>query len=421
MNVLPIALTPKNVLLIGAGKAAAQKRRAIEDSGCALTVIAREIVDPAFADFPVRQKAFDFADLDDRTFDVLVDASGDLALARALWEQRKTFGYLLNCVDLPEYCDFYFGATIRDHDLCVSVSSGGASPAYAQKIRDLIGAVLPRQTAAFYAKLRAQRPKAKGLARPTFDPPAAVAPPSARVFLIGCGPGKRAHLTLEALRLLPTLEVALIDALVGPEIIDLLSPACEKIDVGKRKGRHTMPQEEINALLLTYARRGLRIGRLKGGDPAIFGRLAEEVACLQAQGIIPQVVGGLGSFQVGALAASIFPTVRGKTQGLVVVSAHLREALFNDDWLDVLKTGRYTVAVLMAHSFAAKIVDRARARHIDLTLPVAFVSQIDRPDEHAVFGTLGDLPHLATRCPPPAVLFICSGSWRTAVSRVNVM
>jgi uroporphyrin-III C-methyltransferase/precorrin-2 dehydrogenase/sirohydrochlorin ferrochelatase len=312
------------------------------------------------------------------------------------------------------------------------VGSGGASPAYAQKIRDLVGEILPRQPASFYAGLRAGRQKSQGQGKApdpapapaqAADPglaaaslPLAEVPPAGfeklppagpgPVFLVGCGPGKRAHLTLEALRLLPTLEVALVDALAGPEIVDLLSPACQKIDVGKRKGRHTMPQEAINALLLAYARRGFRVGRLKGGDPLAFGRLQEEVAFLQAHGIEAQVLCGVGSFQAGAAAAGIFPTVRGASQGFAVVSAHLREALFNDSWLDLLRAGRFTVAVLMAHSFAGKIVEAARAKGIGLDMPCAFVSQIDREGGQAVFGRLGELEAMARRCAPPAVLFI---------------
>jgi len=162
MNILPIALTPKRILLIGAGKVAAQKARAVLESDCSLTVVASEILDPFFQeDFPATLILKPFAIDDVREMEIVINATGDNALSQQLWNLRKEYGYWLNCVDQPEYCDFYFTATHRNHDLCVSVSTGGTSPRYAQSIRDLVAAQTREQDEAFYQKLREER-KAPG-------------------------------------------------------------------------------------------------------------------------------------------------------------------------------------------------------------------------------------------------------------------
>ncbi|MDR2450193.1 MAG: bifunctional precorrin-2 dehydrogenase/sirohydrochlorin ferrochelatase [Candidatus Accumulibacter sp.] len=148
MNVLPLALTPKRVLLIGAGKVAARKARGLLQSDCELEVVAREIRDDFFLGRSVHLSdfAFDWLEArqgDDPAYDIVVNATGDAALSLKLWENRRRLRYWLNAVDRPDCCDFYFGATLRDRDLCILVSTGGASPRHAQTVRDFIAAALP--------------------------------------------------------------------------------------------------------------------------------------------------------------------------------------------------------------------------------------------------------------------------------------
>jgi uroporphyrin-III C-methyltransferase/precorrin-2 dehydrogenase/sirohydrochlorin ferrochelatase len=398
MNILPIAVTPKHVLLIGAGKVAAQKARIIADSDCRLTIITKEVCDSYFTDKPILYKTFNINDFNTVDYDIVINATGDSALSKQLWMNRKRFHYWLNCVDEPQYCDFYFGATFRDNDLCVSVSTGGASPAYAQKIRDIIGACVPRRSPMFYRTLRARRKKV--------ELPCAISTERQKVYLIGCGTGSIDHLTLQAVKTLPTLEVALIDALIGKEIITLLPHDCHIIDVGKRKGQHMMPQEEINALMLHYAQHGYRVGRLKGGDPAIFGRLFEEASFLSSHRIETELINGISSFLSGSLAAGIPPTLRDVATGALIVSAHLRESRYHDQWLDIVKEQRYTVVVLMAHSYAARIQESAKGKNVPLDISAAFVSKIDSSEQTTVIGTLSTLDRMATLCDKPAILII---------------
>ncbi|MDR2614130.1 MAG: uroporphyrinogen-III C-methyltransferase [Candidatus Accumulibacter sp.] len=399
MNVLPLALTPKRVLVIGAGKSAARKARALLQSDCELDVVAREIRDDFFLDRSVHLFDFAFDWLEtrqdgERAYDIVVNATGDAALSLKLWENRRRLRYWLNASDRPDYCDFYFGATVRDRDLSVSVSTSGASPRYAQAVRDLAAAVLPRREAAFYEELRRHRrqpEKEKG---------------TGKVFLIGSGPGRLDNLTVKALKTLKFLDVALIDALVGSEIVDLLPAHCQRIDVGKRKGLAKYTQEEINALMLRHALEGRQVGRLKGGDPAVFGRLFEEASFLLEHGIETELIGGVPSFLSGCLAGGIAPTLRGVSAGVLVVSAHLAETRFNDDWIPLLKTLPYTVIVLMAWSFAGHIRAVALEHGVPMSLPAAFVSRIDSPKQTTLLGTLGDLEEMAKQCGKPAILVI---------------
>jgi uroporphyrin-III C-methyltransferase/precorrin-2 dehydrogenase/sirohydrochlorin ferrochelatase len=401
MNILPLAMTPKRVLLIGAGKIAAQKARVLLQSDCQLDIVAREIRDDFFLGRSVHLSEFTFDWLEarqggDLAYDIVVNATGDAALSRELWENRRRQRYWLNAVDQPDCCDFYFGATLRDHELCVSVSTGGASPCHARAVRDFIAAVLSRRDAAFYERLRRQRFQAEE------DKDRG----EGKVFLIGCGPGSLDNLTVKALKTLKFLDVALIDALVGSEIVDLLPSHCLRVDVAKRKGHAPCAQEEINAMMLRHAREGLQVGRLKGGDPAIFGRLFEEAGFLLEHGVEMELIAGVPSFLSGCLAGGIAPTLRGISAGALIVSAHLAETRFNDGWIPLLKTLPYTVIVLMAWSFAGRIHAAALAHGVPMTLPAAFVSRIDRADQSTILGTLDDLEEMAKRCDKPAILVI---------------
>jgi uroporphyrin-III C-methyltransferase/precorrin-2 dehydrogenase/sirohydrochlorin ferrochelatase len=390
MNILPVALTPKNVLLIGAGKAAALKAKNVWQSDCKLVIVAKEIKDPYFDDKEVIKEDFSFAHAKD--CDVVINASGNEDLSRLLWEERKKHGFLLNCVDMPKYCDFYFQAVVKNHDLCVSVSTGGASPKYAQFIRNLISAVLPKNPKEFYEDIKIKR--------------ADIHEKNGKVLLIGCGPGSADNLTIKALKAIGSIEIAMIDALVGKEIIDLLPKECVKIDVSKQKGCHKFAQDEINEMLLRYAKEGFCAGRLKGGDPAVFGRVFEEAAFLTRHNIHVEMINGVSSVFAGCLAGGITPTLRGFSSGALIVSAHLKESRFNDDWIELLKDFPYTVIVLMAYSFADKIVQRAQDIGVPLDIPAAFISKIDSAEQITIIGTLGKLEAMARLCDKPAVLVI---------------
>ncbi|MDR0761843.1 MAG: uroporphyrinogen-III C-methyltransferase [Campylobacteraceae bacterium] len=394
MNILPVALTPKRVLLIGAGKSAALKAKNVYESDCVLSIVAKEIKDDYFKNKEVTKETFSLSHI--KEHDVVINASGDEDLSKLLWENRKRQGFLLNCVDMPKYCDFYFQAVVKNHDLCVSVSTGGASPKYAQFIRALISAVLPKQSKKFYENIKAKRERGDTNIHQN----------SGKVLLIGCGTGSVDNLTIKALKALNSIDIAMIDALTGDEVTNLLPKECKKIDVSKQKGCHKFSQDEINEMLLRYAKEGFRVGRLKSGDPAVFGRVFEEASFLTQEGIHVEMINGVSSAFAGCLAGGIAPTLRGLSAGALIVSAHLKESRFNDDWIELLKNFPYTVIVLMAYSFANKIVQKAKETGVSLDIPAAFVSKIDSKEQTTVIGTLGRLEEMAKLCDKPAILII---------------
>ncbi|MBX7491526.1 uroporphyrinogen-III C-methyltransferase [Helicobacter sp. Faydin-H64] len=402
---LPLALTPKETLLIGAGSVAKQKHIVLKESQWEVKIVAKEIKDSYFNPFAVEISEVSDSYLKD--FEIIIDASGDEALGAYLWKKRKHFGYLLNVVDNPKFCDFYFGAIARYEDLSVLVSTNGASPILAQSIRDKIVRILPKTLVPLVEKLKKMRQNEKLDSTKKELIKKQCKESLGKVFIIGCGPNSLQSLTLKALETFELLDVALLDNLIGKEIWNLLENlGIPCISVGKQKGRQSFPQEEINALMLKLAKEGKNVGRLKGGDPVIFGRVFEEGSFLKSHDIEVELISGLSSSLNGALMSGITPTLRGVSAGVLIVSAHLRENTFHTEWLHFLKNSPYTLIVMMAYSFAKRIVQNAKELEIPLSLPAAFISKVDSKEQKIIIGTLGQLEQMAQMCDKPAILII---------------
>jgi uroporphyrin-III C-methyltransferase len=144
------------------------------------------------------------------------------------------------------------------------------------------------------------------------------------VWLVGAGPGDPDLLTRKAEKLIAAAEIVFYDALVGPGVLDLIPAGVERVSVGKRSGRHSKAQESINDLLLAAAKAGKRVVRLKGGDPSIFGRSAEEMEHLAADGVRFRICPGITTASAAAASGSASLTLRGKARGLTLVTAHLK-------------------------------------------------------------------------------------------------
>lgn len=401
MKTLGIALTPKRTLLIGAGKVAAQKSKVLDNLGFHHNIIAQEVLDAYFASKTFTCKAFEESDV--VGYEVIIDATGNEAVTSRLVALKPHHRFWLNVVDVPELCDFYFSALTQRDEIQVAISSGGSSPTLAQVIRDKVERILPRNLGSLIERLKMERQKPeRDLAHLRDIAKAGVG----KVFLISCGTGYVGNLTLDALNAFELLDVALVDALVSEEIRALIPLTCKVVDVSKKKGFHSKNQDEINALLVEYAKQGLVVGRLKGGEALLFGRLGEEKQVLSQHDIAFEVINGVSSAFRSCTVSGIVPTIRDISKGVTIVSAHLRESLFNDDWVGILKQPLHTVIVLMAHSFAKKIQDAIIKEGIDPTLPAAFVSNIDLPHQVTIVGTVGKLDKMSTLCATPAVLII---------------
>lgn len=227
---------------------------------------------------------------------------------------------------------------------------------------------------------------------------------SGHLFLIGCGPGDADLLTLKALKTIQKLDVALIDHLLTQEIIDLIPPTTKVIFVGKAKGNHSIRQEEINTVILDYARKGCIVGRLKCGDPYLFGRGSEEAIYAIEKGIKTEVIPGISSALSGPLSAGIAPTARGYATGLSIVSAHLAGDQINLAWIPLLRMKNHTTIVLMGLSRAHEITHHALLQEINPALSVAIVSNATTQYQSTIITTLSQLPIASIKAPKPAII-----------------
>lgn len=225
-----------------------------------------------------------------------------------------------------------------------------------------------------------------------------------KLYLIGCGPGDADLLTLKALKTIEKLDIALIDHLLTDEIIALIPERTKVVFVGKEKGKHSFPQDTINSMITDYASQGFTVGRLKCGDPYIFGRGTEEAIFASQQGIETEVIPGISSAFSAPLSAGIAPTARGVSTGVSVVSAHLSGDRVNLSWIPMLNVEDHTTVVLMGLSRTRQIVKEALESGIKPTLPVAIVSNATTERQTSIITTLEELVSAAKSAPKPAIL-----------------
>jgi uroporphyrinogen III methyltransferase/synthase len=235
------------------------------------------------------------------------------------------------------------------------------------------------------------------------------APRPGTVHLVGAGPGDPGLLTVRGLACLRRAEVVIYDYLANPVLLDEAPPAAMKIYVGKSKGRHCVPQEEINALLAEHARAGRRVVRLKGGDPFIFGRGGEEARLLAEAGIPFEVVPGITAGLAAAAYAGIPLTHREHTTSLAMVTGHLTSErdLDHVDWAR-LALGVGTLVVYMGISNLAEIAARLIRHGRAPRTPVALIRWATTPRQETLTGTLADIAAKVTAADfqPPAVIII---------------
>jgi len=235
--------------------------------------------------------------------------------------------------------------------------------------------------------------------------------PAGKVWLVGAGPGDPELLTLKAVRVLASADVLVHDRLVSQDIIDLAPASARRLYVGKRKSSHSLPQDDVNELLVALAREGLTVVRLKGGDPFLFGRGGEELLACRAAGVRCEVVPGISAAVAAAASVGAPLTHRGMAQAVTFVTGHAQigadgEASEPDlDWAALAKAN-HTVAVYMGLSTAPKIAARLMAAGRAGSTPVAVVENASRGDERRVLTTLARLPDAAAALSGPVMLII---------------
>ncbi|HMZ75257.1 MAG TPA: uroporphyrinogen-III C-methyltransferase [Rhodocyclaceae bacterium] len=237
--------------------------------------------------------------------------------------------------------------------------------------------------------------------------PAAAGRPAGRVALVGAGPGDPELLTLRAARLIAAADVLVVDHLVGDGVLALAHPGAERFYVGKEAGHHTLPQEQINQLLVRLAREGRHVVRLKGGDPFIFGRGGEELEELLAAGIPFEVVPGITAACGIAAYAGIPLTHRDHAQSVVFATGHRRAGESSLDYV-ALSRPHQTAVIYMGVGMLLSLCGALIAHGRDPATPAALIEKGTLPEQRVVTGTLATLPDLANLAGvrPPALLIV---------------
>jgi len=227
------------------------------------------------------------------------------------------------------------------------------------------------------------------------------------VWLVGAGPGDPDLLTRKAEKLLRAASIVFYDALVGPGVLALIPPGVRQVFVGKRSGRHSKDQGDITDLIVRAALAGERVVRLKGGDPSVFGRSAEEMSGCVRHGIHVRICPGVTAASAAAASAGISLTLRGLARKLTLVTAHARAGEALDlDW-KALADPQATVAVYMGKAAAAEVSAQLILAGLPGTTPVLVAENVSLPDERLLHTRL-DLLSIAAQAmgDGPALLLI---------------
>jgi uroporphyrin-III C-methyltransferase len=227
-----------------------------------------------------------------------------------------------------------------------------------------------------------------------------------QVYLVGAGPGDPGLFTVRGLELLRSADVIVYDRLVNKALLEEAPAEALRIFAGKAAGNHSLPQEEINAILIEHARAGRNVVRLKGGDPFVFGRGGEEAAALAIAGIGFEVVPGVSSAIAVPAYAGIPLTHRNISSSFAVITGH--EACKEGakiDW-SRLASGIDTLVVLMGLTRIPRIAAELIAHGRDRQTPVAIISSGTTEKQRVVTGNLGDIAEKSVAVEPPAVIVI---------------
>lgn len=231
-------------------------------------------------------------------------------------------------------------------------------------------------------------------------------PGCGKVWLVGAGPGDPDLLTLRAARLVMNARLVVHDGLVSPGILAMAPGKARMVSVAKSRSRHTMPQDEINALLVREALAGNDVVRLKGGDPFVFGRGGEEAEACRAAGVPVEVVPGI-SAALGAAAAAQIPLTHRDSASIVSFVAGQCKSLTDQDWTGLAGKGR-TLVIYMGVATAEAIAEKLMADGLAPDVPVAVIEKASLPDMRVLRGPLAGLPALVSheRVKSPALIVI---------------
>ncbi|MGD9952956.1 MAG: siroheme synthase CysG [Burkholderiales bacterium] len=424
MDYLPIFLNVRGepCLVVGAGQVGSRKAALLRRAGAQVTITT------------------EFREEEVGRYALVIAATSDQAVNRAVAAAARARHIPVNVVDQPALCSFILPSIIERPPLVVAVSSGGASPVLARLLRARLESLVPAAygrlaslAAEFRDRVKARfsGPERRRFWERTLQGPIAelvlngrdaqarkaleaaledtrLAFSGGEVSLVGAGPGDPDLLTFRALRLMQQADVVVYDRLVSKPILDLVRMEAERIYAGKERAQHTLPQEDINALLVRLAKEGKRVVRLKGGDPFIFGRGGEEIDTLAAEGIPFQVVPGITAAAGCASYAGIPLTHRDHAQSVVFVTGHLKDGSLELNWRALAQPHQtivFYMGLLALEQLCARLVEHG----LPAETPAALVQAGTTPQQRVLAGTLATLPGLVQRSEVRAPTLIIVG------------
>jgi uroporphyrin-III C-methyltransferase / precorrin-2 dehydrogenase / sirohydrochlorin ferrochelatase len=445
MDALPIFMRIKGrrCLVVGGGEVAARKVTMLRKAGGDVLVVSPELHHELTAMVEAGQiihqaDVFRAEQLDGAC--LVIAATDDEQVNRAVYAEANIRHLPVNVVDCPELCTFTMPSIVERYPLTIAISSGGAAPVLARMIRARIETLVPATYGRLASIAAEYRDKVKARFATTqerrifwesvFQGPIgervlsgqeataraaleqvlsgeADAQDHGEVYLVGGGPGDPDLLTFRALRLMQQADVCVYDKLVSKEVMELVRRDAELIYVGKARDQHTLPQDEINDLLVKLAKEGKRVLRLKGGDPFIFGRGGEEIETLMQHGVPFQVVPGISAANGVSAYAGIPLTHRDHAQSCLFTTGHLKDGTVHLDWPALVRP-KQTVVIYMGLVGLDEICRQLIAHGLDATTPAAVVQQGTTMRQKVVVADLATLAERvqAAEMKPPCLTIV---------------
>ncbi len=431
MTYYPVALDlrDRRCVVIGGGALAEQKVLGLREAGARVTVVSPTLT-PALEEL-ARRHAIDvhrrhYCRGDLRDARLAIAATEDRSGIGAVFAEAEAEGIPLNAVDDVPHCSFIAPAIHREGPITITVSTAGKSPAMAVRLRERVARVVAPEDAALVELLGELRPEiaaripdAAARARLWYDivdsdvveylrrgdaagareridafirqvaAPAPRASGPGTVYLVGAGPGDPGLITVRGRELLRSADAVVYDRLVPQALVDLAPHSAERFFVGKHPAEGGVPQERTTGLLIELAVRHLKVVRLKGGDPFVFGRGAEEAEALRDAGVPFEVVPGVTAAVAAPASAGIPLTHRDHASGFAVITGHECEGPSDLDWDALARMP--TLVVLMGLGHLDRLVARLIGAGAAAATPAAVIARGTLPDERVVVATLGTI------------------------------
>lgn len=438
-----LTMTGRTVVIVGGGEQAAQKCRLMLKTEAQIVVLADALDDELRSLAKAGRIVWQRGAIGPHSFEgaaLVFIATGCPGLDSCLHGLAKAAGVVVNVVDRPDLCDAITPSIIDRDPVVVAIGTEGTAPVLARQIKTRLEEMLeprlgdlaalsgrlryfaarrlgPRQRRDLWAwvfngPLRAQH-SVEGDEPVAAEIKAVIASGQvpqngpAPVSLVGAGPGSSDLITLRGVQRLQAADVIFYDRLVDPGVLELARRDAERVYVGKAPGCHSWPQDRINSLIVSAAKRGQRVVRLKCGDPGVFARGAEEAEALTAAGLTFEIVPGVTAASGAAAAVGGFLTERGKTDTLVLTTGRKVDANTRPDWVQHL-SARSNVAIYMGVQTASQIVDvLAQAGLLDL-VHVTAVANAQRTGQKVLKCSARNLiaQIAADELTSPAILFL---------------